>query len=89
MRGGGDVDYRGGHGDERGGEDDGAGGGTTVTLHSTVTGLIGSLESLASHFAHSDAVSVRPLDLSELKIVGVWFGVVVAMVYGAFAMRAY
>lgn len=61
--------------------------GTTITLHSTVTGLLGSLESLASHFAHSDAVAVRPLDFSGLRIGAAWITLVGAMVYGAFAVR--
>jgi len=63
--------------------------GQTITVHTTASGIVGSLESLASSFVHSDAVAIRPLDFSGLKIVAVWFTVVVAMTYGAFAVRAF
>jgi len=63
--------------------------GQTITLHTTASGIVGSLESLASHFVHSDAVAIRHLDFSGLKIVAVWFTVVVGMAYGAFAVRAF
>ena len=62
-------------------------GGKTVTVATTVTGIIGSIESLASHFAHSNAVAVRPLDFSGVKVAVVWFGLVGAMVIGAFGVH--
>ena len=62
-------------------------GGTTITVATTVTGFLGSLESIASHFAHSEAVTVRLLDFSGLRIAAVWFALVGAMVMGAFGVR--
>ena len=62
-------------------------GGKTITVATTVTGFLGSLESIASHFAHSEAVAVRPLDFSGLRIAAVWFALVGAMVMGAFGVR--
>lgn len=64
-------------------------GGKTITIASTVTGVLGSLESLASSFVHSDAVAIRPLDFSGLKVMAVWSAVIMAMTYGAFAVRAF
>ena len=62
-------------------------GGKTVTVATTATGLVGSIESLASHFANSDAVAVRPLDFSGLRVAAAWFALVGAMVMGAFGVR--
>lgn len=62
-------------------------GGKTVTVATTVTGIVGSLESLASHFANSEAVPVRPLDLSEFRVAAMWFALVGAMVMGVFGVR--
>jgi hypothetical protein len=61
--------------------------GKTITVATTVTGILGTLESLASHYANSDAVAVKPLDLSGLKVTAMWFALVGTMIMGAFGVR--
>ena len=61
--------------------------GKTITVATTATGIIASIESLATHFVNSDAVAVKPLDFSGVRVAVVWFTLVGAMIMGAFGVR--
>ncbi len=64
-------------------------GGGTITLSSTKTGMLGTMESLASHVVHGDGVPLQPVDFSGVRFVAGWSTVVVGVVVGAFAGRLF